>query len=83
LVPVGCLAGLAIVAGVILLLKAPSYLLIDYPADGTVFPPDIAAPAFRWTSADANVVEWHVEVGFADGGPTLQAKASAPPWTPT
>ena len=81
--PVGCLAGLTLVAGAIFLLKAPSYPLIDYPADGTVFPPDIAAPAFRWTSADANVVEWHVEVGFDDGGPALQATAAAPPWTPT
>jgi tetratricopeptide (TPR) repeat protein len=57
--------------------------LIDYPADGTVFPPDIAAPAFRWANADANVVAWHVEVSFDDGGPALQAKAAAPPWTPT
>jgi Flp pilus assembly protein TadD len=82
-VPVGCLAGLAIVGVAIFLLKAPGHPLIDYPADGTVFPPDIAAPAFRWTSADANVVVWHVEVSFDDGGPALEAKASAPPWTPT
>ncbi len=80
---VGCLAGLALVAGVIFLLKAPGQPLIDYPADGTVFPPDIAAPAFRWTSADANVVAWHVGVRFDDGGPALEATAAAPTWTPT
>ena len=80
---VGCLAGLALVAGVIFLLKAPGHPLIDYPADGTVFPPDIAAPAFRWAGADANVVEWHVEVSFDDGGPALEATAAASTWTPT
>jgi hypothetical protein len=80
---VGCLVSLAIVAGVIFLLKAPGHPLIDYPADGTVFPPDIAAPAFRWSGADADVVAWHVEVSFDDGGPALQATAGAPPWTPT
>ena len=80
---VGCLASLALVAGVIFLLKAPRHQSIDYPADGTVFPPDIAAPAFRWAGADADVVAWHVEVTFDDGGPALQATAGAPPWTPT
>ena len=81
--PVCCLAGLAIVACAVLLLQVPSYPLIDYPADGTVFPPDIAAPAFRWTSADANVVDWYVEVRFDDGGSALKAKVSVPTWTPT
>ena len=81
--PVCCLAGLAIVACAVLLLQVPSYPLIDYPADGTVFPPDIAAPAFRWANPDANVVVWHVEIGFDDGGPALKAKVNAPTWTPT
>ena len=58
-------------------------LAIDYPAEGTLFPPDIAAPAFRWAGADADVVTWRVEVGFGEGGPPCEASASAPPWTPT
>jgi len=82
-VPAGCLISLAIVAGVIFLLQTPRQQPIDYPADGTVFPPDIAAPTFRWSSADANVVAWQVEVGFDDGGPALEATASVPRWTPT
>ena len=58
-------------------------LAIDYPAAGTVFPPDIAPPAIRWATADGDVRAWQVEVGFDDGGPPLQATANAPPWTPT
>jgi Flp pilus assembly protein TadD len=82
-VPVGCLTSLALVAVLIFLLKTPRHQPIDYPVDGTVFPPDIAAPAFRWAVADADVVAWQMEVSFDDGGPVLQATAGAPPWTPT
>ena len=58
-------------------------LTIDYPADGTLFPPDIASPDFRWTAAETDVRSWRVEVGFDAGGPSLQATAGTPPWTPT
>ena len=58
-------------------------LAIDYPAAGTVFPPDIVAPAFRWKGAVADVRTWQVEVDFTDGEPALQATAGSSPWTPT
>lgn len=41
---------------------------IDYPAEGSVFPPDMAPPAFEWREQAGGAAEWRVEVRFADGG---------------
>ncbi|MCX6631268.1 MAG: tetratricopeptide repeat protein, partial [Candidatus Solibacter sp.] len=38
-----------------------------YPAEGSVYPPDFAAPTFVWRDADDRAVAWTVEVRFADG----------------
>ena len=38
-----------------------------YPAEGSLFPPDIARPTFVWRDADDRAVAWTVEVHFADG----------------
>jgi len=40
-------------------------LTIDYPLDGTLFPPDIVAPTFRWTDG-----------GEAPGGEKTPAEKS-------
>ena len=45
---------------------APAPLVIDYPADGTVFPPDMAAPTFLWRDPARNDGPWQIEVAFAD-----------------
>jgi tetratricopeptide (TPR) repeat protein len=58
-------------------------LTIDYPTSGTVFPPDIVAPAFRWASDDPDVRTWQVRIDLDDGKKFLQAAATASPWTPT
>src|SRR5512143_3457242 len=31
----------------------PGRLAIEYPLEGTLFPPEISAPAFRWKEEDA------------------------------
>ena len=35
-------------------------LTIDYPLEGTVFPPEIVAPTFRWTDAESGSNAWLV-----------------------
>ena len=38
-----------------------SPIAIDYPADGSVFPPDIAAPTFLWRDPDPSATSWRIE----------------------
>jgi tetratricopeptide (TPR) repeat protein len=40
----------------------PAAITIDYPANGTLFPPDIAPPTFQWRDADPAATVWRIEV---------------------
>jgi len=56
---------------------------IIYPADGTLFPPEMVPPTVRWQdSAPANNT-WLVRIEFGDGSPPIHAFSRAPQWTPT
>ena len=56
-------------------LASPAPLVVDSPAEGTIFPPDLAAPTFLWHDPSAADL-WRVEVAFPDGGiPRLQSVA--------
>lgn len=46
---------------------------IDYPEDGSVFPPGITPPTFLWR--DAAAVSWHIDVAFADTTPPIHLLA--------
>ena len=50
-------------------------IVIDYPADGSIFPPDMAAPTFLWRDAAAGAVSWQIDVSFADGSAAIHAAA--------
>lgn len=56
-------------------------ITIEYPADGTLFPPEIVAPTFRWRDGDSRSEKWLVKIEFADGAP-LHVLAHEPQWTP-
>jgi Flp pilus assembly protein TadD len=51
-----------------------SRITIDYPLDGSVFPPEITPPTFLWRDPTENAKRWVVEVSFGDqsGGIRLQ-----------
>jgi tetratricopeptide (TPR) repeat protein len=38
---------------------------IDYPEDGSIFPPGFTPPTFLWR--DAAATSWHIDVTFTDG----------------
>src|SRR5512133_938378 len=57
---VGCVA-LSVTA-------APAAITVDYPLEGSVFPPDFAAPTFLWRDADAKAAAWSIDIAFAGGG---------------
>ncbi len=66
---IAALCGAAAIAGQH---RAPVPIAIDYPIDGTVFPPELTAPAFQWRDAAVGATHWTIEVTFADGSPALR-----------
>ncbi len=42
-------------------------LVVDYPNDASVFPPDFVAPTFLWHDPAKAADAWAVEIAFADG----------------
>jgi tetratricopeptide (TPR) repeat protein len=50
-------------------------IVIDYPADGSVFPPDMAAPTFLWRDPAPGAVSWQIDVAFANGSAAIRVAA--------
>jgi len=50
-------------------LAAPGTIIIDYPSQGSLFPPDIIAPLFQWRDSSAAATVWRVEVRFGERAP--------------
>jgi len=59
----------------------PAVITIDYPDDGSVFPPDMISPTFLWHDRAKEADSWLVEVSFADEGSriNLLVPGGAPP----
>ena len=51
-------------------------ITVDYPAEGSVFPPEITPPTFLWRDAAANVTSWTIDVAFPDRAPAIHVKSS-------
>jgi hypothetical protein len=47
-------------------------IVIDYPLNGSIFPPEITAPAFIWRDSSEAANLWRIEVKFADGSAAMQ-----------
>ncbi len=60
----------------------PGRAVIEYPLDGTLFPPEIGAPAVRWKEENARSDLWLVAIEFADGRGRINAFVSQPQWRP-
>ncbi|MBZ5583663.1 MAG: tetratricopeptide repeat protein [Acidobacteriia bacterium] len=75
------LAGFRVlIAGLAAALAAAAQgITIDYPLDGSVFPPEITAPAFLWHGPSP--ASWTIGIEFADGAPEihLTCAGGAPP----
>ena len=50
--------------------RAP--ITVDYPQDGSIFPPEITPPTFLWRDAAPAAQTWQIKVTFADGGKALE-----------
>lgn len=51
-------------------------LTVDYPHDGTVFPPEIIAPVFLWHEPDARADAWLIDVALENGAQHVYALTS-------
>lgn len=57
-------------------------LLIEYPLDETLFPPDIAAPTFHWIDRTAKSDTYLVTIDFPDGRGRMSFFTHESRWTP-
>jgi tetratricopeptide (TPR) repeat protein len=55
--------------------KTPSAaaITIDYPEDGSLFPPEITPPTFLWRDAAKGVTFWRIDVSFGGGPAAIHA----------
>jgi tetratricopeptide (TPR) repeat protein len=54
---------------------APALITIDYPLEGSVFPPEITAPTFLWYDPAENATVWLIEAASGDGSPGIRVIA--------
>ncbi len=52
--------------------SAVKQISVEYPAEGSLFPPDIVAPLFQWRDLDSEAKAWKIEIEFADRSRPIQ-----------
>lgn len=55
--------------------EQPAPLAIDYPLNGSVFPPDMVAPTFLYRDPSPAARFWRVDVSFGDGAAAIHSSA--------
>jgi hypothetical protein len=58
-------------------------LSIDYPYDGTLFPPDIIAPEFQWDDSRTSSNLWLITIEFSDGTMPMGFVSTKNRWIPS
>jgi tetratricopeptide (TPR) repeat protein len=54
-------------------------ITIDYPEDGSIFPPEITPPTFLWRDVEAAAKTWRIEITFADGSEPIRVNSHGDP----
>lgn len=54
-------------------------IIVDYPEDGSIFPPEITPPTFLWRDADSSAKSWRIDVTFGDGSRPIHAVSQGAP----
>jgi Flp pilus assembly protein TadD len=57
----------------------PAAVTIDYPLNGSVFPPEITPPTFIWRDASKEANLWRIDVTFADGSAGMRFESHGGP----
>src|ERR1035438_8830282 len=56
-------------------------IVIDYPEEGSIFPPDFAPPTFLWRDSEVANTAWEIEIDFPDGQPAIRRNSRGEPMT--
>jgi tetratricopeptide (TPR) repeat protein len=51
----------------------PAAIAIDYPEEGSIFPPEITPPAFLWHDSAKGAAFWRIDVSFGAGPAAVHA----------
>jgi tetratricopeptide (TPR) repeat protein len=47
-------------------------ITVDYPEQGSIFPPEITPPTFLWRDSTNGARTWRIEIAFSDGHKPIQ-----------
>jgi len=62
-------------AAAVVLAGAQTSIVVDYPADHSIFPPEITPPTFLWRDPAEAATLWLIDVSFADGLPAIHVRS--------
>ncbi|MGO8817232.1 MAG: tetratricopeptide repeat protein [Terriglobia bacterium] len=51
-------------------------ITIDYPQNGSIFPPEITPPTFIWHDAANDATHWRISIAFTDGSPEMHFQSA-------
>ena len=51
--------------------RVTAAIAIDYPEEGSIFPPEITPPTFLWRDHGKAVTFWRIDVSFGDGAAAI------------
>src|ERR1035437_3153452 len=51
----------------------PAAIAIDYPVEGSIFPPEITPPTFLWRDGAKGIALWRIDIAFGAGPATIHA----------
>jgi tetratricopeptide (TPR) repeat protein len=63
-------------------LLKPSGISMDYPKEGTLFPPEFPCPSFFWRDTVNAFKEWHIRLSTQNGEEIYQGVTESPSWRP-
>src|ERR1035437_6875437 len=50
-------------------------ITVDYPENGSIFPPEITPPTFIWHDESNAAASWAIDVSFSDGSPAMHFRS--------
>lgn len=59
-----------------------SGISIDYPKDGTIFPPEFPSPQFSWNDTLIESAKWHIRFSTQSGKELYREITESPLWRP-
>jgi tetratricopeptide (TPR) repeat protein len=58
--------------------QPPAQVVVDYPAQGSIFPPEVTAPTFIWRDSSL-ASSWRIQIRFSDGGAPIALNSKGEP----